>query len=60
MVRITIGEVFFISFGHVGREEGEGGGGERRGLGSMKNQKFNNHTISSINTHQFSDSRLQL
>ena len=62
MVRITIGEVFFISFGHVGREEGEvgGGGGGRRGLGSMKNQKFNNHTISSRNTHQFSDSRLQL
>ena len=35
MVRITIGEVFFISFGHVEREEGErGGGGKgRRGLG---------------------------
>ena len=26
-LRITVGEVFFISFGHVEREEGEGGGG---------------------------------
>ena len=36
------------------------GGGGGSGSGSMKNQKFNNHTISSINTHQFSDSRPQL
>ena len=26
-LRITVGEVLFISFGHVEREEGEGGGG---------------------------------
>ena len=32
-----------------------GGGG---GSGLMTIQKFNNHSISSINTHQLSDSRL--
>ena len=39
MVRITIGEVFFISFGHVGREEGEGGGGEENGFGVNEKSK---------------------
>ena len=41
MVRITIGEVFFISFGHVGREEGEvgGGGGGEKGFGVNEKSK---------------------
>ena len=41
MVRITIGEVFFISFGHVEREEGErgGGGGGKKGFGVNEKSK---------------------